>query len=157
MPAEVNINVDGIRDTVIALKELDQPLMNKLRREVRKAGESMVTDARGRAPEQTGAMRKGYRITTSVPQSNAVGFYFANMTRADAILGWAGSASQGNTQRGQRLIAGLTRRYGAARKNRSRFMWPAYERGKRQLMLDIERITAEIDAELQRKFDRSGR
>lgn len=152
---QVTIDVDGIRQTVLALSAVDKKFTTRLRREVRKAGADMTDDAASAAPVgKTGRMRKGYRIFTRITKRNAVGFIFTNTTKQDAILGWAGSASRGKPGQGKSLIAGLEQRHGKAEKDRSRFMWPAYERHKDALAKRIEQVVQQVDTELEEELRR---
>jgi hypothetical protein len=154
--ADSNIRIDGVRETINALRDFEPQLKKVLDTEIKQALQATREAAKARYPRGSwivGLSRKkllGF-ITTGKGQKAARWGDSAPGIRA-AIFEFAGRPGPGKTPQAKGMIASLTRRYGEP----GRFLWDAWDSKGEAALSDIKGAVEKAERDLQARLDMKG-
>lgn len=155
-----NIQIDGVKSTIRALKEFEPGIRLRMNREIRRSLETVKGRALAKYP--TGA----YDI--KITQKNMLGSIRAasggaTLSRSQrwgdappgiraAIFEFAGSLDSGATPQAEGLIKHLNAKYGSP----GRFLWAAWDESGRQVLEQIATAVKRAERDLQASLDAAG-
>ncbi len=136
------VSVVNINSTIAALRTLDRTAVRDFNRVIRAGLNRALTDARGRSPRRSGAMRAGMKIKKGRAKATSTGWSLISDTPQGQILELADHARTGQ---GAALVDGLTAKYGAP----GRFIWDAWDTHRAQFNADVAAAVAQAAAQVQ--------
>lgn len=170
MTATAKVQVQGVKETLKALKQIDPELRKAAVKEMRTAAQPLVSEVKAGMPDQPLSGWKeegelGWR-TNKVKQSVKLKFGGRKIrgqggnqypllrlvigSPAGAAFDKAGRRNAPRTPQGQSFINALTRKYGSA----SRRAWPATEKHmdsiQRGVLQAVDKAAAEVNKEIRR-------
>ena len=164
MTVNMNVQVMGVRETLVHLGRTDRELANSLRRAARQIMKPLVTDAKQSIPDvalsnmakpwtskKSGVQllpwdgqqaRRYVKAKTSTKKPQQYGPYTRNL--AVFYVSWAGGVNMmfdmAGRVRGSVMANNLTDKFGPP----SRIMWPAAERNQPQIQDEMQGVIDEF-------------
>jgi len=153
-----NIRIDGVRETVAALKAFTPEVEAQLDYEIKEALERVHTATQANYPKGAwvvGRSRKrllGYIAARAGGGKSTKSWGKGPAGRRAAIFEFIGSQYAGTRPQVLGLIASLNERYGQP----GRFLWAAWEQIGARVLEDIEAAVKGAEAALQAQLDAAG-
>lgn len=158
MSQGTNVRIDGVKQTVAALKAFEPDLLKAMNKGIRQALAPIRARAKGIYPGgQWSINLNTKKILGSVSAAAGGGLNpqswggSAPGTKA-AIFEFIGSRYSGKRPQVLGLIESLERRYGAP----GRFLWAAWDESGDQALQDIEAAVKAAERDLQANLDAAG-
>lgn len=163
--------IEGVRETLAALKDFDPKLRRATDRTIRKAAQPLKSAAQSKIPGQAlsgwssgryafdGAnaragvrLKLGGGVSKRVARSTST-WPLLTMSQSNAggsVFDMAGRRSSGNSPQGIAFISALNARFGGA----SRSMWPAAEEKLPEVQASVASAVDEAAAQINRQLRR---
>lgn len=151
-----NIQINGVKETVEALRAFEPELRKRLNKEIRAALNLVKHGAESRYPKGAWRIKISTKnilgsITTQAGTREKVWGNSSAGVRA-AIFEFAGSVQEGRTPQAKAMIASLNARYGGT----GRFLWDAWDDNARAVLTDIKLSVEAAERDLQASLDAAG-
>lgn len=154
-----NIEIQGVKQTVRALKAFTPAVHRALNKEIKRSLEIVKQRALARYPKGEYNVRVNTKnlLGTVVAASGGAGGGWKRWDDAPggvraAIFEFAGSQGDGATPQAQGLIESLSRRYGQP----GRFLWAAWDESGKQVLAEIKAAVLRAERDLQATLDLAG-
>jgi hypothetical protein len=154
-----NVQIIGVKETMIALKEFEPALRKKLNKEIRSSLDKVKTRAQTKYPKGDWKVKVTQKNLLGQVVATAGGGNASDQRWGDAppgiraaIFEFAGSTTTGATPQAKGLIESLTRRYGQP----GRFLWSAWDEVGKSVLTEIEQAVKSAERDLQTKLDQAG-
>lgn len=155
--ADTNIRIDGVKQTVTALKEFAPEIHTRLNKEIRKALSETARGAKARYPNGAWSVNINTKKILGSISARSGGTRAGSWANSSpgikaAVFEFAGSRQRGRTPQARRMIESLTARYGQP----GRFLWDSWDENGAQALNNIESSVKAAEAELQAKLNSFG-
>lgn len=156
--ANTNIRIDGVKQTVAALKAFAPEIQKTMNVTIRAALNDVRTGAQARYPKGSWQINiNTKKILGSIAARSGGGRVAKRWEDSSpgvkaAIFEFAGKNQPGKTPQAQGLIKSLNARYGAP----GRFLWDSWDTNGKDTLDTIANAVRKAERELQAKLDAAG-
>lgn len=121
-----NIELSGVEELISRLKQIGANISELENKALKKAAEPVLQDAIANAPERTGKLKKGLKIS-GIKNRDGAKYVLVGIDRSDT----------------SKIYYGKFIEFGTAKMSARPFLEPAYEKNKKEIMEEIKNTLKE--------------